>query len=184
VSAVIDLHSVREAFVAAFTEFLKREATAIVGDVNERNNCGRLSIYLERQAERQGWAGYYADVEFNRMQNGRVKTILDRELKVVTINCDLILHSRGERPEQDNLIAVEFKKRSRPSREKIKDHERLRALTSRSFDGVWSADGATLPEHVCGYALGVFVEVDRRRRLCKIDYFADGQKFSSEERDF
>ena len=42
--------------------------------------------------------------------NGRVKTIYNNDLKVVTIICDLIVHSRGEIVEKDNLIALEMKK--------------------------------------------------------------------------
>lgn len=39
-----------------------------------------------------------------------VKTIYNDDLKVVSIVCDLIVHSRGEILEKDNLIALEMKK--------------------------------------------------------------------------
>jgi len=49
------------------------------------------------------------------------------------------------------LIAFERKKTDRPNQQKETDRKRLRALTKESHNGVWSADGETLPEHVCGY---------------------------------
>ena len=84
------------------------------------------------------------------MQEGRVKVMLAESLREVRIICDLILHSRGERPADDNLIAIEMKRSTRPEHEKDEDRLRLRTLTRSSYDGIWSADGVTLPEYVCG----------------------------------
>lgn len=67
-------------------------------------------MYLERIVCKSGIKGYYADVEYNRNKDGRVKTILNKKMEVVTINCDLILHSRGNNTKCDNLIAIEMKK--------------------------------------------------------------------------
>ncbi len=97
--------------------------------------------------------------------NGRIKTIYNEDLKVVTIICDLIVHSRGEIVEKDNLIALEMKKAYRSMQEKENDKARLVALTKDSYDGVWSFDGKTLPEHVCGYDLGIYYEIDSKHRL-------------------
>src|SRR3546814_10603420 len=52
---------------------------------------------------------------------------------------------------------------------------RLRALTKTSYDDVWSADGRALPEHVCGYGLGYFVELDADRRKFRFEEYQLGQ---------
>lgn len=165
----------REVFEATMELFYQYEIQEVLEGVNERNNCGRLSVYLQQVADAKGLRGYFADTEYNRKQNGEVKTIMDGQMKIIPINCDLLLHSRGLILAQDNLIAIEVKKRDTPASEKEKDRERLRALTRRSYDGIWSADGIANPEHVCGYLLGVFIELDRKKRVCRYEYYEDGE---------
>lgn len=177
----VSAEQIRHIFDETMKLFFKYEVQEVLEGVNERNNCGRMSIYMQQLANESGLHGYYADTEYNRKQHGAVKTILDGDMKVVFINCDLLLHSRGQIVAADNLFAVEVKKRDAPNHEKEKDWERLRALTKMSYDGIWSADGIALPEHVCGYVLGVFVELDRRNRICRYEYYRDGAKY--EERD-
>ena len=100
-----------------------------------------------------------------------------RPYHVVVINCDLILHSRGEIVAHDNLIAIEMKKAGRPEAEKEEDRIRLRAMTKATYDNIWSNDGQTHPEHVCGYELGFFVELDSRNSTFKTEEFRDGKFF-------
>lgn len=180
----IDPGLARQVFDQSLVFFLSKEVDALLGNVNERNNCGRLAIYMEDIARNYGLNAYYADTEYNRKQDGRLKTILDDDYKIVTINCDLILHSRGKVVAADNLIAVEMKKSDRPEKEKQKDRDRLRALTKASYDDVWSADGVALPEHVCGYVLGAYVEINRAKRICLVEYYSSGAKFEQDERTF
>jgi hypothetical protein len=97
-------------------------------------------------------------------------------MQVIEISADLILHSRGANIAEDNLIALEMKKSSRPPKEKKADRQRLRAMTKSSYDGVWSNDGTTHPEHVCGYRLGVYVEINRKARKLRIEYFVRGER--------
>jgi hypothetical protein len=139
---------IREVFERSIDLFFQHEVQEVLEGVNERNNCGRMSIYLQQVAYQYGLANYFADTEYNRKQNGAVKTILDGQMKIVPINCDLLLHSRGNIVGEDNLIAVEVKKRDAPKDEKEKDRDRLRALTKASYDDIWSNDGVALPEHV------------------------------------
>ncbi|MDI4635959.1 hypothetical protein J7U46_23095 [Pelomonas sp. V22] len=167
----------REVLDRSLEMFFQHEVQEVLDGVNERSNCGRLAIYMQQTALNYGLVGYFVDTEYNRKQDGKVKTILDSEFKVVTINCDLILHSRGHVVAEDNLIAIEVKKRDRPIAEKEKDRERLRALTKASYDDIWSADGIAIPEHVCGYALGAFVELDKSQRVCRLEYFRGGEVF-------
>lgn len=86
--------------------FLEDEVENILDDIAERNLCGRLAIYVTQKLAENNITGYYADPEYNRKQGGQVKTILDDEMNVVTIQCDLIVHSRGRNIEQDNLIVL------------------------------------------------------------------------------
>lgn len=163
--------------------FLK-EIDNIIAGVNERNLCGRLSTYMEILLEKYELTEYYSDTEYNRKQNGEIKTILDDEMNVVTINCDVIIHSRGNKIGYDNLLAIEMKKSNRPEQEKINDKKRLRALTKVSYDDVWSNDGKTFPEHVCGYALGIYMELDIFNRNCLFESYRNGSKLNDWNQGF
>lgn len=164
--------------------FLGSEVENILNDVAERNLCGRLAIYMTDKLRENGITGYFADPEYNRKQNGQVKTILDNEMNVVTIQCDLIIHSRGQNIKQDNLIAIEMKKSNRPNAEKESDRKRLRALTKDSYDDIWSADGVALPEHVCGYILGIYMELDILSRTCLLEFYMRGNKVGERVQNF
>ncbi|MFK2906054.1 hypothetical protein ISP17_18995 [Dyella ginsengisoli] len=163
-------------FNDAFDSFLAREGHTLLADVSERNTCGRLAHFIERQLEFEGVVGYYADTEYNRKQRGKVKTIINRELRVVSITADLIVHSRGEvAAPKDNLIAIEAKKANRPAHEKANDIDRLIAMTSEPYNGVWNFEDGH-PEHVCGYAVGIFMEICREQNRVAFEYFKRGQK--------
>ena len=168
-------------FEQAFQTFLLNESENIGTGVSERNLCARLAMSLEREAANIDLIGYYADPEYNRKQNGQVKTILDDDLHVVNITCDIILHSRGEIVSRDNLIAIEMKKSDRPEHEKQSDRTRIRALTKTSYDGVYSYDGVTHPEHVCGYEVGYYLELNRQQSLFLVERYQVGELCSSEE---
>lgn len=51
-------------------------------------------------------------------------------------------------------------------------------------DDVWSYDGVTHPEQVCGYLLGAFIMVDCINQVVSIEFFenglpkANGQRFT------
>lgn len=173
-----------EIFKESLNTFFQRETRNILSGVSERNLCARLAIPLENIAHQNGLSKYYADTEYNRKQNGKVKTMLDEDMQVINITCDLILHSRGEVMGRDNLIAIEMKKSERPEEEKISDRARLRTLTKSSFDDVWSFDGETHPEHVCGYEVGYFVEVDKDNNYYKVQQFQEGQLTSEFDGQF
>lgn len=149
----------KELFLSANEKFLNKDRKLIVDDVSERALCAALKSHLERELEVSEYSMYYADVEYNR-NCGNIKTILDDNLQVIKVQCDLIIHSRGENENQDNLIALEMKKEYQSDEEKDNDRARLRALTkSKNSNDVWSYDGKTFPQHVCGYKLGIYYEV-------------------------
>jgi hypothetical protein len=155
-------------------DFFRAEINSILADVSERNLCGRLAMHFENQMKTAGLVGYYADPEYNRKQHGQVKTILDGNMKVVSITCDLIIHSRGEIILKDNLIAIEMAKPNKSLKDTQDDKDRLMALTKASYDDVWSNDGTTHPEHVCGYMKGLFLLVDRQARQAYMESYAHG----------
>lgn len=171
-------------FEDALTSFVDEEANLLLSNASERSACGRLAIFLQRQLEADGYQGYYADVEYNRKQNQQVKTIINDELEVVPITTDLIAHTRGEMPfPRDNLIAVEAKKSNRPAHEKDADRARLIAMTREPFRGVWPARGGH-PEHVCGYAVGIYLEIDIERRQLRIEFYKKGARTKQKEKMF
>lgn len=162
-------------FLKSFERFLVAEADNILIGTSERNLCARLAFLLEDEARAAGLVEYYADVEYNRKQRGLVKTILDDQARVIPITSDLIFHSRGAFIAEDNLITVEMKRREHKEDEKQKDRDRLRAMTKPSFDDIWSADGKTQPEHVCGYVLGYFLELDADERRFLVEEYRNGE---------
>lgn len=162
-------------FKDSLENFFPNEIENILSGISERNLCGRLAIYVDRLLPKYLLEKYYvADPEYNSMQNGQIKMIVNEKMEEIVISCDLIVHSRGKTVEKDNLIAVEMKKSTRPLHEKEKDKIRLRALTRQSFDGIYSNDGKTHPEYVCGYQIGFYIELDIEKRKCFIEEYIDG----------
>ncbi|MBV8686810.1 MAG: hypothetical protein JOZ90_10560 [Alphaproteobacteria bacterium] len=178
------IETLRAVFDSSFSQFLERETKNILNGTAERNLCACWAPLLENAAIAAGIEGYRADADYNRMQEGRVKVMLAEGLREVRIICDLILHSRGERPEHDNLIAIEMKRSTRPENEKDEDRLRLRTLTRSSYDGIWSADGVTLPEYVCGYCLGYYVEFDVGGRSFLLEEYVEGAMINSRHHSF
>jgi hypothetical protein len=177
---MISEETVLNLFNRSCEDFLKNEKKNIQNNVSERSLCGRLALLLESSLSACGIDGYYSDVEYNRKQNGEIKTIIDDHSQVVQVTCDIIVHSRGEIPQQDNLLALEMKKARSPRNEKEKDKVRLRALTKDSYNNndVWSYDGKTWPEHVCGYTLGVYMEINSAANECSLEFYRKGERIS------
>ena len=163
-----------ELFEASNLSFLREQKELIESNVSERTLCGQLMLYINNFKNDSDYSSYYVDVEYNRNYGGRIKTIKNEEEEIITINCDLILHSRGENLEQDNLIALEMKKSTGKKQQKDKDRERLKALTRQSFDNIWTKNGTELPEHICRYVLGVYYEINISRMEVELEYYRNG----------
>ena len=54
---------IESAFERSPKEFFACEADAIDSDVSERNNCGRLAMYMECVARESGLGDYFTDTE-------------------------------------------------------------------------------------------------------------------------
>lgn len=177
-----------EIMEGALDVFFANEIPVVLSGVSERSSCARMALYLQKSADENGYSQYYADTEYNRMHNHKIKTIIDDKDVKIRVTCDLLLHGRGMCGSQENLIAVEMKKDGRPESHYTKDRHRLIALTkdpSPSANIVWNVDGPPRwPEHVCGYILGVFVILDRTRNTCTIEYYRSGSMVNSNMRKF
>ena len=161
-------------FEEANNRFISGNLELFSDNLCERTICGCLSQLLHEDLKKTSFSDYYVDVEYNR-NNGKLKTILNGSLKVVTINCDLIIHSRRKNLYKDNLIALEMKKSERSEEEKKNDRERLIALTKTSYDDTYTVDGVTSPEHVCGYNLGIYYEINLRCDTILLEYYKEGK---------
>lgn len=165
--------------------FLNEQKDLILSNVSERSWYTQLALYLNEKIKKNNIIGYYVDTEYNR-NKGKLKTIFDNEkdLKIYKINCDVIVHSRGNNVKQDNLICIEMKKSTASKEAKISDKRRVQILTKDSFDDIWSYDGKSLPEHVCRYKLGVYYEIDIRQQRVLIEYYEKGKKVKEYNIDF
>jgi len=47
-------------------------------------------------------------------------------------------------------------------------------MTKSTYDDIWSADGHTLPQHVCGYLLGYYLELNAVAERFLSEVYADG----------
>lgn len=161
-------------FEQAWAAFMQTDKELFESNASERCLCGALSQSFRKILDVSEYSDYFVDVEYNRNM-GRKKTIVNDRMAVITINCDLIVHSRGHRLDRDNLIAIEMKKAYRDEEEKQKDRERLMALTNPSFDGVWRNDGRRLPDHVCDYQLGVYIEIEESTASGFFEFYYAGR---------
>lgn len=183
--------ALRAIFRDALATFCEDAVGNILHGVTERNLCQRLAIPLEHVARNNGFASYRADVEYNRNNDGHLKTAVSPERnEVVTITCDLILHSRGERV-QDNLIAIEMKRSTHRASHMAKDRYRLVALTRRPFEDVWpeplldEAKGVQIDiRHVCDYEVGYLVVLHAAKRIFSIEEYAGGEMVGSYAHSF
>jgi hypothetical protein len=168
-----------ELFREAFHEFLVRERDNIIANISERNLCGRLMLYLDAARIRYDLADYFTDTEYNR-NLGDIKRVRHSPTDSNIITCDLILHSRGQRPD-DNLIAVEMKKKHHPKKSKDADRKRLIALT-RTHPAARRL--STRQDHVYGYQLGLFVELDAQTPAYLLEIYERGAKVHEHNEPF
>lgn len=101
-----------------------------------------------------------------------VKAIINNEMKIVTINCDLIVHSRGQNRKQDNLIAIEMKKSTNRKKRK-EDRERLEYMTKNSYYNEIHYE--ELPRYICRYAIGIFYDINIKKQQVNLEYYEDGK---------
>lgn len=172
----------KKIFNRANDKFLLKTKRMIYDDVSERCLCSELKTFLYKELNDTIYKKYYIDNEYNR-NCGKIKTTINGEMKEIIIQCDLIIHSRGENELQDNLIAIEMKKSYQDEESKNKDRDRLCALTKSKHDkDTYYYYGKTFPKHVCGYRLGIYYEIDKDEKKIIIEYYANGGMFEKYEK--
>ena len=181
-------NDMKKLFKLANSDLINFDKDLFDTKVSERTLCGALMLHLHERKKQTSYSNYYVDVEYNRNKNGSLKTIVKTiqgpKSNIIKINCDLIVHSRGECIEQDNLIAIEMKKSDRPKKDKDSNSERLKCLTKDSFDDTWTFDGKSLPDHVCRYIIGIYYEINYDKRQIELEYYCKGKLKSTETLKF
>lgn len=175
-------------FWEANQNFLKANQILFQRKVSERTLCGALMLALNDVIRKRGYEGYFVDVEYNRNIGSKFeslkKTCKGLQGEEITINCDLLVHSRGENLEADNLIALEMKKSNLSKDAKDRDRARLKALTSTQDKRLLDETTKKFPENVCGYKLGIYYEVNLKKHTIRIEYYHAGQLKNVDKIDF
>ncbi len=157
-------------FKEANKKFLKENINSIERDVAEECLCSSLSKCLDKVMETRKISGYYAEANYNRNEY-MYKTIVNNQYKVIRIKCDLIVHSRGENTIQDNLLAIEMKKKNNPQ-DRTENRERLEIMTKNTYYGEVIFE--ELPRHICRYSLGIFYDLDKDKREIEMEFYKNG----------
>lgn len=175
-------NDLKRIFNKANDKFLLKTKKLIYDDVSERCLCSELKTFLYEELKDTIYDSYHIDNEYNR-NCGHIKTIISGDMKEIVIQCDLIVHSRGENELQDNLIALEMKKSYQSEKSKNDDRDRLCALTKSKKDkDTYCYDGKTFPKHVCGYRLGIYYEIDKDEKKIIIEYYESGRMIEKYEK--
>ena len=146
-------------FERAKNEFLEKEKSIIKNDTNERTLTQRLAFYLELQLRKNiKYENYSVDCEYNRKEEDIKRLKFGKNTDKKEIYPDIIVHQRKIK---NNLIAIEMKKTTSRNTDKIKDIEKLEALTDRKND--------------YHYTLGIYFELDITDNNNIINFFVDGE---------
>lgn len=165
----INLENLKAMFLAANRSFIENHASLLKRELSERCLCGALMCELNKQLEKNACNNYYADIEFNRaFENAinNVKHLPDEEGTPKRVFPDIIVHSRGK-VTPDNLLALEMKKSTARREAKERDKNRLSLLTS---------------SYPYKYKLGVYYEINNKRRQILVEFYKTGRKISTDSR--
>lgn len=165
----INLENLKAMFLAANRSFIENHASLLKRELSERCLCGALMCELNKQLEKNACNNYYADIEFNRaFENtiNNVKDLPDEEGTPKRVFPDIIVHSRGK-VTPDNLLALEMKKSTARREAKERDKNRLSLLTS---------------SYPYKYKLGVYYEINNKRRQILVEFYKTGRKISTDSR--
>lgn len=72
-------------FEKANKDFLQEQSTFILSGVSERSLCGELMKYVAREISDTKFSRYHVDVEYNRNEGGKLKTIKNDKDIVIPI---------------------------------------------------------------------------------------------------
>ncbi len=160
-----------EIFYNANKLFIKDNIRNIELGVSEVTLQGDFSQAFKEILKEMKICNYYSDINYNKNKYF-TKCIINEKMKYFDIFCDLIIHSRGENLEQDNLLAIEMKKKEN-RKDRLKDRKRLEIMTSDSYVGEILFD--ELPPYICRYSLGIFYDLDVKKRQIQLDFYQHGE---------
>lgn len=122
---------INEILIPSLQKLYKVDYDNIKMDVSERNICARLALHIEnrmrkydRDNDKKEFRKYYADVEYNRMNNGDVKHYENSKKVRLKMVSDLLIQSRSIKP---NYLALELKKKKNKD-ERDENRDRLSSL--------------------------------------------------------
>ena len=99
----------------------------ISNGVSERNICARLAHHMENiMHEIENYREYFADVEYNRKNDGTGKCCENKQKVARPMVSDLIVHQRNSK---SNLMAIEMKRWNNYDKRDA-DRERLESVVS------------------------------------------------------
>lgn len=160
-----------EIFYKANKLFIKDNIRNIELGVSEVTLQGDFSQAFKEVLKKMKIRNYYSDINYNKNKHF-TKCIINDKMEYFDIFCDLIIHSRGENKKQDNLLAIEMKKKEN-RKDRLKDRKRLEIMTSDTYVGEILFD--ELPPFICRYSLGIFYDLDVKKRQIKLDFYQHGE---------
>lgn len=108
-------------------DLYRKDYFNIRNGVSERNICARLAHHMEMiMHEKHDYRDYFADVEYNRKNDGSGKHYDNKKKISPKMVADLIVHKRNA---ENNLLAVEMKRWNNYEKRKA-DRDRLESVVS------------------------------------------------------
>ena len=160
-----------EIFYGANKKFIRDNISNIELGASEITLQGDFSQAFKEILKEMKISNYFADINYNRNKHF-IKCIINDKMEFLEIFCDLIIHSRGVSLEQDNLLAIEMKKKEN-KKDRLKDKKRLEIMTSDTYvDEILFEE---LPTYICRYSLGIFYDLDSKKRQIKLEFYQHGK---------
>ncbi len=124
---------INEILIPSLQRLYKVDYKNIYMGISERNICARLAYHIEVKMRKYDklnhaclFSGYYADVEYDKMNDGETKQYEDLMSEPRPMVSDLLIHSRGV---PRNYLAVEMKRKKNYNKRRA-DRERLISMVS------------------------------------------------------
>ena len=116
-----------EILIPSLQQLYEKDYFNIRNGVSERNICARLAHHMEIIMDRSNdFNGYFADVEYNRKNDGTIKHSEGYKKVSLLMVSDLIVHKRNA---ENNLLAIEMKRWNNYDK-RGKDKLRLKSVVS------------------------------------------------------
>lgn len=154
---------INDILIPALHILYKEDYTNILWEVSERNICARLAHHMENIMrtcnQRSMFEHYFADVEYNRMQDEIKRYYDSEERRLRKMTSDLLIHKRGV---MSNYLAVEMKNKWHPQFVES-DKIRLKSMVTSKATGDWIHDtlvGAFITYSSDDVKIGLFEDVN------------------------